>query len=285
LNISMNDLHEERRRFEQYTREQNARLTRLRDLINEEKATARADLEKERAEIVAGATKNVQAELDEARQLLREQEKAQVRTNADQAAALAEMKRIREQLQEVPQLRKELQDARANAAAQAGVHQEVARKFQTERDAALADAGRVREQLQANAQETQKLRQEAASLHEEHTQQQARQAELNRRCTLFELAANEAAQLREEAERLRQENAQQKANALAFAGVRNELATTRAELDIFRQRDAGRARELEQLRAAVAQWKACEAQQGAIVAKAQELCRLISETRIPGIPG
>jgi hypothetical protein len=182
----MHDLLEERRRFEQYTREQNARLTRLRDLITEEKANARADLEKSRAELVATATAKLRAELDDARQLLQEHDRSEAHTNAEHAAALAEMKRMREQLQEVSQLRKEL-------------------------------------------------------------------------------------------ERIRAESAQQKAASQSLAALQNELASTRAELDILRQRDATRLRELEELRGA-------DAHREAIVAKAQELCQLISEISSSRIP-
>lgn len=97
IHISMNDLLEERRRFEQYTRDQNTRLTRLRELINEEKVAASAELEKRRAEIAAAATQKLKVELDEARDLWQEQEKALAKTQAEYHAAQEEIQRLRDQ--------------------------------------------------------------------------------------------------------------------------------------------------------------------------------------------
>lgn len=310
IHVSMNDLLEERRRFEQYTRDQNARLNRLRELINEEKAGAAADLEKRRAEIVAGATAKLKAELDEARQLWQEQEKTQARTHGESLATQAEMRRLREQLDEVPRIRKHLEDTKAETAKQASIHQQVVRKFQADRDAAIADALRLKMQAETSTAETARLQAQIKDLREESDRLQAQHAELTSRCrqqeeavkdtaqlrqelqrvqaentqhvlaaqamsSQQEAAAKDAAQLRQELQRVQAENAQHQRAAQAVNGLRDELARARAEMEVLQQRDRKHVQELQETReTAAARMRAYEAKQKAAAEKAQELCRL-----------
>jgi predicted nucleic acid-binding Zn-ribbon protein len=180
---SMNDLLEERRRFEQYTRDQNARLSRLRALINEEKAAASADLEKRRAEIVAAGTDKLKAELDEARELWQEQEKALAKTQAEYHAAQEEIQRLRDQhaRQEVQQAnlrhRCQLYESAANETAQLREQVQQLKEenlrcklaadgvkgLQNERDLARAEADMLRQREAARIPELEELRTRAAA--------------------------------------------------------------------------------------------------------------------------
>ena len=176
IHLSINDLHEERRRFEQYTREQNVRLGRLRELISEERAAASAELERRRAEIVAAGTDKLKAELDESRHLWQEQEQALARTQADYHVAQAEIQRVREQFEELSR-RCRLHELAANEAAQ--LREELQRVTQEhahhQRDSE-AMSGVQSELAQARA-EVERLRREKEEVHAQAAAQRRKDEE------------------------------------------------------------------------------------------------------------
>lgn len=257
LNLSINDLLEERRRFEQYTREQNARLTRLRELINEEKASAAAELEKKRTEIAAGASGHLKAELEEARQVCLEQEKALAQAQAERSATQAEMQRLRAQAEQATAFRNQCSQAKAEAA-----------RMQTERDTAAGEAIRLRSECAASAAQLTQLRGQLA-------QSSGTEAELRRQLQAQQSALNESTSLRQKLQDLTQEHARCRPLIEAAAAVRKELDLARLEIESLRQREATRNVELERSRAeAAARAKTVEQLQSDIAVRARDLYRL-----------
>lgn len=222
IHLSMNDLLEERRRFEQYTRDQNARLSRLRELMNEERAAASADLERRRAEIVAAATDKLKAELDESRHLWQEQEQALARTQADYHAARAEIQRLRSQFEEIPRLRQQLDEAQADVARRTAEQAELDRRCRLH-------------ELAAN--ETALLREELQRVKEEYAHHQRASENLNR-------LRSEFADVRAEVEMLRRREA---GHLQKLEGVLAAAAAQRRQHDEQRAAIAGKAQELYRL--------------------------------------
>src|SRR5262249_54127497 len=128
-----------------------------------------AELEQRQQELAEAST----GELAEVRQQLKEQEKANEKLQAAHDAAQAESHQLRKQLaskqaggDEVIQLRQQVKSLKDDAGKQTQVHQQVARKFQTERDAALAEVQQLKKQ-QGNPAEVAQLRQQLQSLKDE----------------------------------------------------------------------------------------------------------------------
>lgn len=176
--LTLEQLKEERERVEQYTKEQFARLSRLRELLREEKAVAEKEIEARRQELEQRLQQPVSAELQHQILQLKQQLQAAL---AERDATLKERQQAsaqRDQLQlerdaAREQLRTLLQKNDAEALRkQAGELQEKLRLLTSERDAAVT---RLTELQAGQARE---VDQRLANLASERDAAQARLAEL-----------------------------------------------------------------------------------------------------------
>jgi predicted nucleic acid-binding Zn-ribbon protein len=235
----LDQLREERKRFEQYTQEQHARLGRLRETIKEERAAADAELDKKRKDLAAAQDENIKKDLEEARKQLAARQHVEATLVAERDSARTELQGARQkgaQLSaEWDSARNEIQTLKQQLAKGQGASEEAA-KLKQQLGALQAESARQESELAA---ERRRLADDHRQLGEELKRLQQREAGLRQqleeaRAASFDAIAQERKALEDRSRELRiletEVKEKQQIAHERFERERNDLAEERVRI-------------------------------------------------------